>query len=131
MQIIRDPTDAAAITNPHIRHLVELRIYELGKEQYDLKALGFFLVIEPGDTIESINMQLGFQILCNRATGIRYDQPGYTPSFEFIEDFSGCYDAVFVLGQDGYAVEVFIPKTAGVDPDLLAMCQRHAVPGAV
>ena len=130
MQVIRDPTDAATITDPHIRHLVELRICELGKEPYDLKALGFFLVIEPGDAIESINAQLGFSILCNRATGIRYDEPGYTPSFEFIEEFSGCYDAVFVLGQE-FAVEVFIPKVTGVDSDLLQMCAVYATLGTV
>lgn len=88
-------------------------------------------MVDPGDTIESINTQLGFSILCNRATGLQYDQSDYSPSFEFIEEFSGCYDAVFVLGQDGYAVEVFIPKRQGVDADLLQMCQRHAVPGTV
>lgn len=130
MQIIRDPAQTSTIADPYIRHLVELRIYELGKQPYDLSAMGYFLIVEPGDSLEAINAQIGISILCDRTTGLRYDQAGYRPSFEFIEEFSGCYDAVLVLGQE-FAVEVFIPKTAGIEDELLKMCQQFAVQGTV
>ena len=35
---------------------------------------------------------------------------------------------VFIISDDGYGIEVWIPKTEGIDPDLLAMCKAFAVP---
>ena len=127
MQVIRDSASTAQIANPEIRRLVQQRIYDLGKEPFDLAALGYFLVIEPGDSLDTINAQLGFPILANRWTGIRLGEPGFTPSFEFVESIGGCFDMVFILDDSGYGIEVFIPSE-GADPDLLAMCQRYAMP---
>jgi hypothetical protein len=85
-------------------------------------------VIEPGDRLDTINAQIGFNLLTNRVTGIGWDQPGFTPSFEFVEEFSGCFDTVFVIGADK-AIEIFISKDEGAPAELQAMCQRHATPG--
>lgn len=112
-----------------IRELVTERMKDLGGDAFDANALGYFLVVESGDTIEAINAQLGYDILCNRFTGICCGQTGFTPSFEFVEAFPACYDMVFILSDDGYGVEVFVQNESGVLPDLLAMCQRYAVQG--
>jgi hypothetical protein len=128
MQIVRDLPTAALIRNPKIRQLVQQRIADLGGESFDTNELGYFLVIEPGDTLDAVATQLGFSILSNRLTFIRYDQEGFTPSFEFIEDFGYCYDMVFVISDDGYGIEVFVEQAIGVDTNLLAMCARYATP---
>lgn len=127
MQVIRDSASTAQIANPEIRRLVEQRIDDLGKEPFDLAVLGYFLVIEAGDSMDTINDQLGFPILANRCTGLHFGQPGYEPSFEFVEQIHDCFDMVFIIDDSGYGIEVFIPSD-GVDPDLLAMCQRYAMP---
>jgi len=127
MQVIRDPASTTQIANPEIRRLVEQRIHDLGKEPFDLATLGYLIIVEPGDTLDAIDAQLGFPILCNRWTGIRFGQPGFAPSFEFVEAFPGCYDMVFILDDSGYGTEVFI-SSEGVNPDLLAMCHRYAMP---
>ena len=127
--IVRDLSAIHQISNLEIRELVTQRMDDLGGDAFDANALGYFLVVESGDAIEAINAQLGFDILCNRFTGIRYDQTGFTPSFEFVEAFPACYDMVFILSDDGYGVEVFVQNESGVLPDLLAMCQRYAVQG--
>ena len=129
MQIIRDLQSTYQISNPAIRALVQERINDLGGDAFDSAALGYCLVIEPGDTLDAIDTQLGFSILANRVTGISYDQPGFSPSFEFVEEFPSCYDMVFVLSDDGFGIEVFIPKAEGVPPDLRIMCRVHAVQG--
>ena len=125
MQVIRNLAEATQISNPVIRKLVEQRITDLGSEAFDTETLGYFLVVEQGDTPEAIERQLGFSILANRFTHIRYDQPGFTPSFEFIEEFADCFDMVFVISDDGRGVEVVISKDA--DPDLIAMCVLFSV----
>ena len=127
MIIVKTIEAIQKISNTAVKKLVQERIDDFGDAAFDAAELGYFLVVEIGDTIEAITAQLGFAILCNRFTGIGYDQTGFTPSFEFVEEFPACYDMVFILSDDGYGVEVFVQKASGVSPDLLAMCQRYAV----
>ena len=127
MIIVKTIAAIQKISNAAIRALVQQRINDLGGEAFDADSLGYFLVIEAIDTIEAISEQVGFNILHNRFTGTRYDQTGFTPSFEFVEAFPACYDMVFILSDDGYGVEVFVQIASGVSTELLAMCQRYAV----
>ena len=131
MQIIRDLLSTLQISDTAIRTLVQQRIEDLGGDQFDAAELGYFLIIEPGDSLDTISAQFGFNILASRFTGIRWDQPGFTPSFEFVEEFSACYEMVFILDDSGYGIDIFISNATGVDPDLLAMCQQYAVQGAI
>lgn len=126
MQTIRDLQSTHQISNPAIRGVVQQRINDLGGEGFDTDALGYILVVEPGDTIKAIHAQVGFNILHNRFTGVRYDHPGFTGSFEFIEEFPACYDLVFVLDDSGFGIEMFVPKEEGIDADLIAMCRMYA-----
>ncbi len=125
MHIVRSLQSTQHISNIAIRDLVQQRINDLGGEAFDSASLGYFLVVESGDTIAAISAAVGFNILHNRFTGIRYDATGFTPSFEFIEEFPSCYDMVFVIDDTGFGVELFVPTTDGIDTDLLAMCQMY------
>ncbi len=126
MIVVRNLQSTSQIGNLAIRDLVRQRIEDLGGGAFNADALGYLLVIEAGDTIEVIHGQVGFNILHNRFTGVRYDQPGFTPSFEFVEEFPSCYDLVFILDDSGFGVEVFVPKEQGIDTDLFAMCRMYA-----
>lgn len=144
MQVIRDPAETANIADPELRHLIQKTIAALSPDgPYNADELGYFLIVEPGDTLATINAKIGFDILANRWTGKRFDQPGYTPSFELVEEHAGYYEMVFVISDSGYGVEVFVPKPASttgtqgseadtqgnaVDADLLAMCAKYATP---
>ena len=124
--IVRDLPTIDQISNPAIKELVQQRIDDLGGVAFDSNELGYFLVVEAGDTTEAIRTQVGFNILHNRFTGIRFDATGFNPSFEFIEEFVSCYDMVFVLDDTGIGLEVFVPKEEGIDSDLTAMCRMYA-----
>jgi hypothetical protein len=124
--VVRNLQSTSQIRNLVIRDLVRQRIEDLGGGAFTADALGYFLVIEAGQAIEAIHAQVGFNILHNRFTGARYDQSGFTPSFEFVEEFPSCYDMVFILDDSGYGIEVFVPKEVGIDADLIAMCRMYA-----
>lgn len=142
MQIIRDPAETANIADPELSHLIQKTIRDPSPDgPYDPEVLGYFLIVEPGDTLATINAKIGFDILVNRWTGKHFDQPGYTQSFEILEEHAGYYEMVFVISDSGYGVEVFVPKPAStkgtqdgnaggnaVDTNLLAMCARYATP---
>lgn len=125
MQVIHDLSEAEQISHPEIRRLVHRRIADLGGAEFDSAAIGDFLVVQAGDTLQALQSQLGFSIVANRTTGLRYDQSGFTGSWEFIESLHHCWNAVWILG-DSYGVEVFIPKDTAIDPDLQAMCAMYA-----
>jgi len=127
MQIIRSPADAAMITNIELRTCIEKVISDLSEDYpYDPDVLGHFLIVELGDSLATINTQLGLDILANKWTGIRFDQPGYTQSFEVLDEHANWFEMVFILSDDGFGIEVFIPKAIDI-PDLLVMCQLYAV----
>lgn len=128
MIIVRDLQHTHQISNVALREMVQQRINDLGGEAFDSAAHGYFLVVEGGDTLNTLEAQLGFSIVVNRFTGIRYDQPGFTPSFEFIEDLGHCYDMVIVLSDSGYGVEILVPNKAVGIVDLLTMCRMYATP---
>ena len=123
MIVVRDHSTIDQISNPAIKELVLARINDLGGVAFDADELGYFLVVESSDTLEAWSAQLGFDLLRNRFTGIRYEQEGFTPSFEFIEEFPSCFDMVFVLSDDGSGVELFVPKEEGINSELIEMCQ--------
>ncbi|MBK7001369.1 MAG: hypothetical protein IPH35_15760 [Rhodoferax sp.] len=56
MHIIRN--DTTAITDAAIRQLVQQRISDL--EAFETGTLGYFLVIESGDTLNALSAQMGF-----------------------------------------------------------------------
>lgn len=114
MQIIRTQGDASTIADPELRFLIS-RVYESVIDFPEI--LCFILIVEAGDSIAMLDAQLGFPIL--------------TTPHEILEEHAGYYELVFVISDDGSGIEVFIPKTEGVAPDLLAMCAQFASPGAV
>ena len=112
MQIIRTAADADAL-DPELRQLISDTFARVADCP---EILGYILIVEPGDTQAMLDAQLGFPILANR--------------HEFILEHTHWYELVYVLGQDGYGIEVFVPKGIGL-PELLAMCCLYAVPAVV
>lgn len=104
MQIIRTSADAATVPDLELRHHI-LEVFVTVSDCPEI--LGFVVLVEAGDTIAMLDTQLGFPIMANRQ--------------EFIQEHAHHFELVYVLGQDGYGIEVFIPKTIDL-PDLLAMC---------
>ena len=130
MQVIRDPASLSHVTDPAIRQLIQHRIATIASDEpYDATVHGCFLVLEEGDQLEAINRQLGFDILTNRWTGLRWDHPDYTPAFEFIEEHQSCYEALFIRDDSGFGIVLLTPKDIGI-PEVIAMCKRFAVPSA-
>jgi hypothetical protein len=124
MLVINDPSSLSRITDPAVRDLIRRRVDELGSDA----GLATFVVVEPGDPIESLDAQLGFPILANRFDGRRHGEPGFSPSFEVAEDHGDFYEVLFVLADRGDGVIVLVPKGGGVDARLLALCADYAVP---
>lgn len=131
MLILRDPEMVSRIADPAMRHLVQLRFQQIcAAEPYDYDQHGYMIVVEPGDTVSDLEVESGCPLLRNLFDDTRYGDPDFTPATEAIEEHVSCFELAFILNDDGFGIEIFVPKIEGVDPELLAMCAAHAVPAA-
>ena len=119
---IQNLSQLSLVTDADILDLLRLRF-----GQFDLDMNVSMFIVEPGDTFEDIEEEIGFCILTNLFDDVSFPDSDFVPSCEALEDHIGCYEMLFILtdGDDG-AIEIFIPK-AGVDPLLLAMCSQFAL----
>ena len=129
MLILRDPALASSIVDPGVRSLVEQRFSEIcDGEPYDYDLHGYMIVVEPGDSVESLEQETSCRILHNLFDDVRFGDPDFMPSFEVLEEHAGCYEMVFILNDEGFGIDIYIPKYPGIDAGLLAMCAEYAAP---
>ena len=83
MLVIRDPADAASVADPELRHLIQKTVRDLS-EDFPTDDLGYFLIVQPGDSLDTLSGQIGFSIMVNRFSGIQFGHAGFTPSFELV-----------------------------------------------
>jgi len=92
--------------------------------------LGYFIVAEAGDSVEALEAESGCPILSNLFDDVRFPDDDFSPCFEWLEEHAGCYEAVWILNDGGFAVTLLVGKQAGIAPDLLAMCAAYATPSS-
>jgi len=126
MKVLRDASGVHALNAPDLLPLIEQRLHELATS-YDMDPweVVFFIVMEPGDAASALDIHLGRSVIGGIDIGDRI----FHPAWELLEEHATCYEMVVVLGDDGAGADIFIPKVDGVDPDLLAMCSKYAMPG--
>ena len=131
MIILHDPSSISSIPDLSIRALASHRFSQiLSGELYDYDQHGYMIVVEPEDSIESLESETCCSIIHNGFDGTHFGDPDFTPCFEALEDHGNCYEMLFILNDDGFAIDIFIPKHSGIDPQLLALCIEYAVPAA-
>ena len=134
MIVLRDPAATSQITDPYIRELVSLRWSQiLAGEPYDYDRHGYMVVVEPGDTVEQLEQEIGLPVLHGLFDDEPYGHPDFTPCFEILEAHTyenavRIYEMVFISNDDGFATTVFVPACEGIPGDLLAMCRSFATP---
>ena len=115
MIIIRDPTLTSTINDQGIRNLAITRFAQvLMGEPYDYNQHGYMIVVEEGDSISDLEAETCCSISVD-------------PMFEALEEHDCCFEMLFILNDDGFAITIFIPKH-GIDADLLKLCNEYAVP---
>jgi hypothetical protein len=136
MIVLRDPATTSQITDPYIHDLVSLRWSQiLAGEPYDYDRHGYMVIVEPGDTVEQMEQEIGLPVLHGLFDDLPYGDPDFTPCFEILEEHRNeqhrIYEMVFISNDDGFATTVFVPACEGIPADLLAMCRSFATPAVI
>lgn len=128
---LHDPSSLDRVADPDLRRLIELRFSQvLDGEPYDPERHGEWLLVEPGDTGEALEEATGVPILSNPFAEVRFGHADFVPVCEVLEQHATCYEMVFLMSDDGAGVTFFIPKSPGIDAELLSLCAAFAMPSA-
>ena len=121
MLVLNDPNLSSCIEDGDLRQFVEQRFIDMcGDDDYDPDLNGYMIIVEAGDTVPALEAASGCLILGN--------VPGFAPCFEVLEEHAGFYEMVFVPSDGDFGIVIFIPKSAGINADLRAMCAQYCVP---
>jgi len=121
--------DPSLIADADLRDLLQLRIDQVSDgEEYDPDIHGQFFVVEPGDSAEDVEAVTACPLFHSLFNEARFPSPEFSPSWEVLEEHPCCYEMVFVFGDGDAGTVIFIPKTEGINPQLLNLCAEYAVP---
>ena len=81
--------------------------------EYDLGELAHWVVVAQGDALPAIEAAANYPIAPD-------------PSWEWVLDFGGVFEAPIILSDDGFGVVLIVPDEPGIDPILLALLRRDA-----
>ena len=133
MQILRSLAALDGIPAGLVRSLLAQRFAELSQDEpYDPALHGFFVVVEAGDSLDDIERACGCKLLSKRYGPARFGDADFVPDWEFCEFHAadgspGCFEAVFVLSDDGFGVVLVTPDVDDVNPALRTMCRTFAL----
>ena len=129
MIILHGPSAVNSIADLSIHALISQRFSQiLSGEPYDYDQHGYMIIVEPGDSLESLESETCCSILHNDFDDTHFGDSDFTPCFEALEEHSHCFEMLFILNDEGFGIEIFIPKHSGINPDLIALCTEYAIP---
>ena len=112
--------------DPLLKQLLLKRLDMLSEfSDFDLSELAHFVIVEPGDTLATIEAELGFSPFVNFVAGARYPDPAYTPSWEWLIDHGLWFELVFALSDGGFGINLLIPNRSDVNAMLLALLKEY------
>lgn len=109
MLIITDPSD---VDDPHLQRILRQRFEQLAGYCCPISDLACFHIFQPGDAVT--------ELLTNLVDG------SSDPSWEWVEDHGGWFEAPIIRDDSGFGHVFFIPDRDDIDPRLLALCRRDA-----
>ena len=131
MIVLRDSQQLSQVAQPDIKAFLQQRFHDICEpEPYDPDEHGFFILVEPGDTSDRIELATGYSLLKSLFIGTVYGDPEFSPDFEYLEDHGSFYEAVFIFTDSGFAVVMIVPKEEGIDVGILEVCNEFAIPAS-
>ncbi len=121
MQILQDATSiqTALANQAELARLIEIHVEVLSEYQgYELSDLVQFVVMASGETSADLDRALGYP-----DTPEGNEEPEFVTSWETIDEYQYWFELVFVRGDDGEGIVVYVPKDA--DPELTGLLQQY------
>jgi len=107
----------AADPPPELHQLISERLADLAEySDYDISELVNFLAVEPGDSLALVEQELGFPM------------DYLSKPWESFVSYQCWHEILYLLGDDGFGLVVFIPTQNLMDSRLSHLCNQHSMP---
>lgn len=126
MRRLHTPDDLNGITDEALNGVIRQRFAELSTyDDFTFDELAEFWLIEPGDTVQTLEEVTRLPIAHGWFSDARYPDPDFAPAWEVLEAHASGYEMVFVTSDSGYGTVLWIPQQ-GTDTAQLDLCQHYA-----
>ena len=95
-------------------------------EIYDFGDLMTLHIVEPGDSLAAVELELAIPMLENLVDGVRYPDPAFEPSWEFCIMRKGYFEITYALSDSGQGLVLVVPDQDSVVPELRTMLKAYA-----
>lgn len=128
MRRLHTPDDLVGVADVALARIIRQRFAELATyDDYNFDELAEFWLVEPGDTVETLEEVTRLPITHGWFSDVCHPDPDFAPAWEVLEVHATGYEMVFVTSDSGHGTVLWIPAE-GTDPTLLAMCAKYATP---
>lgn len=104
---------SAVLEGNEVHGLLEAHVERLSAyAEFDLPDLAMFVIAMPGDTLDSIEDELGRSLIDSAGTFI---QPP-----EIVQKHRGWIELAFIVSDDGFGLVLFVPIDSNTDARLMA-----------
>lgn len=98
------------MTDTTLKRILTDRVEQLAEyDGCDLGELAHFLIVQPGDTLDTIEAALGFSPITNLC--------------EVVTNHGGWFEAVFILSDDGFGWVLLVPDDPAIPTKLRELCR--------
>ena len=85
-----------------------------------------FVIVQPGDSVNALEAELGFSVFQNPADGTRFGEPDFTPGWEWLAYHGFCFEMVFIFDDSGFAHVVLVENRPLQNRKLRLLCLTYA-----
>ena len=112
--------------DPFLKQLLLKRLDMLSEfRDFDLSELAHFVIVEPGDTLATIEAELGFSPFINFVDGAKFGDPDFTPSWEWLIAHGPWFESVFTRSDAGVGINLLVPNRTDIEPSLIALFNAY------
>jgi hypothetical protein len=111
--------------DPHLRAILERRFASLMTPYGNLIDWTEFLIVEPGDSEDDIQREVGFSPLVEPIDGARFGSKGFHPFCDHLSDHDGWFELTISFGST-FAYVLFVQDADGVIPELRCLCRKYS-----
>ena len=113
--------------DPFLKKLLIKRLDMLSEfSDFDLSELAQWTIVEPGDSLATIEAELGFSPFVNFVDEARYSDLEYQPSWEWLIAHGTWFELCYALSDSGFGIMLLVPNRSDVEPALLDLFDAFA-----
>lgn len=122
MKLFKTPFCIDNIADGPIKNFIASRLAEIKSTNDEwAENYGSFLIVEPGDTMESLQTAANWPLFQGNASP-------ELPTFEWINSYGHLYEIAYIISDSGQYIIVVVPMNSNIDYSILRFCRNYLSP---